>query len=135
MRRKVEQAGLANFIEVDSAGTAAYHTNEPPDRRATAAAKERGYDLTPLRARKAVPADFEAFDWVLAMDGENFRNLQRICPKGRETRLELFLEAYGSSVETEVPDPYYGGAAGFEHVLDLIEDACDALLEQVKASL
>jgi len=134
-RQKVKDAGLDGVVEVDSAGTAAYHVGESPDARATQAASRRGYDLSKLRARQAVANDFEQFDYVLAMDNSNLSNLQRICPRGREDRLHLFLERFGSHSENEVPDPYYGGDDGFEHVLDLIEEASDALLADIQERL
>src|ERR1700724_1671439 len=108
-------------IEVDSAGTAAYHVNEPPDPRARQAAARRGYDLTALRARIVKRGDFERFDLILAMDRENLRQLRQRAPAGAHERLRLFLEFAPEAGPDDVPDPYYGGPNGFEEVLYLVE--------------
>lgn len=128
----VEREGLADRIQVDSAGTHAYHIDEPPDPRAQAAAARRGVDLAPLRARKALAEDFERFDYVLAMDRSNFEHLSQLCPAGAEGKLRLFLAFAPELGEDEVPDPYYGGTAGFERVLDLIERAAEGLLADIR---
>ncbi len=120
-------------IEVDSAGTAAYHVGEPPDPRTRQAAARRGYDLTALRARIVEPGDFERFDLILAMDRENLRVLQRRAPTGAHERLRLFLEFGPEASPTEVPDPYYGGPNGFEEVLDLVEAATRGLLAHLRS--
>lgn len=133
-RAQVKKAGLDDRIEIDSAGTGAWHVGNPPDKRATAAAAARGYDLSPLRARQAVSEDFEQFDYVLAMDEDNLHNLKRLKQGGKASP-ELFLEAYGSLSAREVPDPYYGGDEGFELVLDLIEDAGRGLLRAIQKQL
>lgn len=136
LQQMVNQAGLADKVLVDSAGTAAWHIGKSPDSRSAAHAKQRGYDLSALRARQAVPADFDQFDYVLAMDKENLANLQDICPNGAKTAPQLFLYQFSQKFnELEVPDPYYGGDAGFEHVLDLVEDACEGLLADIKKQL
>lgn len=135
-QQMVDDAGLGNQIEVDSAGTAAWHIGKSPDSRSTEHAKLRGYDLSPLRARQAVAADFDQFDYVLAMDKENLVSLQSICPKGAKTAPQLFLYSFARNYnEQEVPDPYYGGEAGFEQVLDLVEDACGGLLAEIRERL
>lgn len=131
-RELVREAGLAGAVEVDSAGTAAYHTGNPPDPRTVAAAARRGYDLSALRARQAVAADLARFDYVLAMDRSNLANLRAIAPAGGEDRLGLFLAYAANYAEDEVPDPYYSGPDGFELVLDMVEDACRGLLDEVK---
>ena len=129
--RRVEEAGLQNKIGIDSAGTHAYHVGEPPDPRAQKSALARGVDIAHLRARRAIAADFERFDYVLAMDYDNLENLQSLCEPEHSSKLQLFLE-YGSHADIrEVPDPYYGGPLGFERVLDLIEDASDGLLQSI----
>lgn len=128
----VEQEGLAEFIHVDSAGTHAYHVDEPPDPRAQAAAARRGVDLSTLRARKALAQDFEVFDYVIAMDRSNYEHLSGLCPAGAEHKLRLFLTFAPEAGEDEVPDPYYGGTAGFERVLDLIEQAARGLLADIR---
>ncbi|WP_299179118.1 low molecular weight protein-tyrosine-phosphatase [uncultured Neptuniibacter sp.] len=133
-QKMVEQQGLEDHIVVDSAGTAAYHVGNPPDRRSTEAAKQREYDLSVLRARQAIIADFSEFDYILAMDFENLSNLKAIQPAGYQGHLGLFLD-FSEMQEDEVPDPYYGGAAGFEHVLDLVESASFGLLQHIKKGL
>ena len=122
--RELPEVGL----EVDSAGTAAYHVGEPPDPRMQAAAARRGYELKALRARVVEPRDFERFDLILAMDRENLEVLHRRAPEQARERVRLFLEFSPDSEPREVPDPYYGGANGFEEVLDLVEAAARGLL-------
>lgn len=126
-----ELADLA--LTVDSAGTAAYHAGEPPDRRMREAASRRGYDISDLRARVVEPADFEHFDLILAMDRQNLRTLERRVPAHARQRIKLFLEYAPDAGVSEVPDPYYGGPNGFEHVLDLIEAAARGLCEALRA--
>ncbi|WP_455365505.1 low molecular weight protein-tyrosine-phosphatase [Kaarinaea lacus] len=129
--RMVEEAGLIEKIGIDSAGTHAYHVGEPPDPRAQKSALARGVDIGHLRARRAVAEDFERFDYVLAMDYDNLENLEPLCESQYASKLQLFLD-YGSHADIkEVPDPYYGGALGFERVLDLIEDASNGLLNSI----
>lgn len=134
-RRLVADAGYAEHVEIDSAGTHAYHIGAPPDERAQAATARRGVDISGLRGRQVRERDFFEFDYVLAMDRENHANLQVLCPKGQETKLRLFLEYAISTSERAVPDPYYGGPSGFNRVLDLIEDAAAGLLIDVRARL
>ena len=124
--------GLSHLIEVDSAGTHAYHVGEPPDHRSQTAALARGYDLSSQRARKVKSADFEHFDYVVAMDESNFAMLEENCPVGQEHKVSLFLDFAPQLPESEVPDPYYGGAQGFKHVLDLVEAAADGLIRDIK---
>lgn len=128
----INQQGLSEHIQTDSAGTHAYHIGSPPDHRAQAAANNRGVDLSHIRGRKVEPIDFETFDYVLAMDESNFTDLQAVAG-GHADNLFMFLDFAKHFSENEVPDPYYGGDQGFEHVLDLIEDACKGLLEDIKA--
>ena len=127
LRSKLEAAGLGAALQVDSAGTSNWHEGEEPDSRSMLAASARGYDLSSLRARQVVREDFMRFDYILAMDMQNFRELQRLCPASKQLNLGLFLD-HGNSGRREVPDPYEGGRDGFEIVLDLVEDACDGLL-------
>lgn len=127
----VAQQGLAGVIDVDSAGTAAYHVGNPPDPRSVSAAAERGYQLGHLRARQAIPEDFSEFTHILAMDEENLRNLTSIAPSDYKGHLGLFLD-FAQCVEREVPDPYYGGGAGFSYVLDLVENASFGLLMKIQ---
>ena len=133
-RKKVDDAGLAARILVDSAGTHAYHSEQPPDHRAMQAASRRGYAMESIRARRIVPADFERYELILAMDSYNLRILEQAAGDAgtakMRSELSLFLERFGVG-DGEVPDPYYGGAAGFERVLDLIEDASGRLLEEL----
>jgi len=121
-------------IEVDSAGTHAYHIGAAPDARAIAAASRRGFDMRMLRARVVEMADFESFDLLLAMDEQNHRHLLGIAPPHRRDRVRLFLEFAPQLGRRDVPDPYYGGATGFEDVLDLIEEASRGLLGALAAS-
>jgi protein-tyrosine phosphatase len=128
----VSQASLTDQIQVDSAGTHAYHIGEPPDARATAAALRRGVDLSQQKARRVVPEDFVEFDYVLAMDRSNYEDLSAQCEPGELSRLRLFLEFAPDLGVHEVPDPYYGGATGFERVLDLIDEAARGLLAEIR---
>ncbi|TCK18362.1 protein tyrosine phosphatase [Thiogranum longum] len=130
--RLVEEAGLAAHVDIDSAGTHAYHVGEPPDRRATQAAAGRGIDLTSQRARRVREHDFESFDYVLAMDHDNLDELRAICPAHYQERVRLLLEFAETSQHGDVPDPYYGGAQGFERVLDMVEDGAQGLLEEIR---
>lgn len=127
LRTQARTAGLADLIEVDSAGTSDWHLDEPPDPRAIRAAAERLYDLAPLRARQLRPSDFEDFDHILAMDRQNLENLQEACPLDYQHKLQLLLD-YGATGWDEVPDPYNTGREDFELVLDLVESACQDLL-------
>lgn len=132
LRAHVEQAGLADAVEIDSAGTHAYHVGEPPDPRSQKAAAKRGYELAHLRARRVTAADFLRFDLILAMDRENLDMLRDACPAEERHRVKLMLEFARNAKHDEVPDPYYGGPDGFERVLDLIEDAAVGLVEELK---
>lgn len=131
-RHLVQQEGHADWITTDSAGTHAYHIGAQPDRRSQQTASARGIDLSDLRGRQAISNDFHEFDYILAMDDENFQNLQDICPAGHEDKLSLFLDFSKDFSEAQVPDPYYGGDQGFEHVFDLVESASRGLLEDIK---
>jgi protein-tyrosine phosphatase len=120
LRAKLESVGLAHRVHVDSAGTGGWHVGDPPDSRSQRHAAKRGYDLSGLRARRVTPEDFDRFDFILAMDEDNLADLQRLAPdQGGRATLRLFAAV-------EVPDPYSGTPAGFEHVLDLVEAAADA---------
>lgn len=131
-RDLVKRAGLDDrVVRIDSAGTHSYHIGKSPDTRASAAASRRGYDLSALRGRQVNSQDFLVFDYILAMDEDNLANLKRICPAGHEHKVHLFLEYSRNFSEREVPDPYYGGAQGFEHVLDMVEDASRGLLDKL----
>jgi protein-tyrosine phosphatase len=127
-RAMVERAGEESRISCDSAGTHGYHIGEPPDLRTQQAARARGYDLSGLRARRVDPGDFVDFNLMLAMDDENLAALSRLRPRNARITPALFLEYAGHPRLREVDDPYYGGAAGFEAVLDTVEDAAARLL-------
>ncbi|WP_420496864.1 low molecular weight protein-tyrosine-phosphatase [Vibrio fluvialis] len=128
---KAKAQGLGLDIEIDSAGTIGYHQGNSPDPRARSAGEKRGYSFAGMRARKVRDSDFEQFDLILAADRDNLLELQQRCPKQYQHKLALFL-SYGHSDYDEIPDPYYGGENGFELVLDLIEDASEQLLLQLK---
>ncbi len=131
-RSVVEREGLGDLIVIDSAGTHAYHVGEPPDTRAQEAAARRGIDLSGLRGRRAKAQDLEEYDYVLAMDRDNYRNLLAICPPTYEERVRLLMEFAPGRPEEEVPDPYFGGSGGFDRVLDMIEDAAEGLLAHIR---
>ena len=120
-------------VRIDSAGTHAYHVGEPPDRRSSAAAARRGYDLSRLRARQVVREDFHRFDLLLAMDDDNLEILRALAPQGYADRARLLLDFAPHRAERHVPDPYYGGPQGFEHVLDLLEEAARGVLDALRA--
>ena len=125
---------LEDKVGVDSAGTYAYHHGERPDPRARAAATKRGYDISKQKARKVISTDFEIFDYVLAMDSENLQDLLEICEDKDKEKVQLFLNySTKKNKHKDMPDPYYGGLAGFETVLDLAEDAAKGLLKHIKA--
>ena len=135
MRGLLREQGLGDAVEVDSAGTGAWHAGSPPDARATAAARSRGVVLDGA-ARAVGRADFERFDLILAADRVNLRELRAAAPAGATARLHLLREfdpAAASAGELDVPDPYYGGDAGFELVLDHVEAACRGLLDALRA--
>ena len=128
LRAKAEHRGLD--LEVQSAGTIGYHQGNPPDLRSRAAGEKRGYSFQGIRSRKIVASDFDQFDLILAADYSNLEDLRTRCPAHHQHKLKLFL-SYGSSGYEEIPDPYYGGEQGFELVLDLIEEASDAILDRL----
>ena len=128
-RRLVADAGMAEAVTADSAGTHAYHVGEPPDPRSQKAAAKRGYDLSALRARTIEDADFQRFDLILAMDQEHYATLSRSAGAAAGHKLKLMMSYARRFKEREVPDPYYGGPQGFERVLDMLEDAAQGLLE------
>jgi len=127
----VEQHSLQHCIAIDSAGTHAYHAGEGPDKRAHDAAAKRGYDLSKIKARIVVQEDFSDFDYVMAMDVENLENLQEMASADSKAEVKLFLDYAVNTKVKEVPDPYYGGAKGFEKVLDLVEAASTGLLKHI----
>ena len=135
MRALVREAGLENEFEIDSAGTGSWHAGDPPDRRATEAAKARGVTLEGA-ARQVRPRDFEHFDLLLAMDRENLRELRTFSSDGdlagKARLLREFDPASAGAPDLDVPDPYYGGPDGFETVLDQVEAACRGLLDTLR---
>lgn len=132
-RRIVEEAGLAAEVEIDSCALIDVHAGNPPDGRATAAAARRGIDLSRQRARRVTETDFERFDLVLGMDHDVVETLRARAPREHVHKVLPFLGLDVPSAGREVPDPYYGGARGFEDVLDLVEEGARALLERVRA--
>lgn len=135
VRHRLQQLGLAGRVHIDSAGTHGYHVGRAPDPRAQQAAARRGIDLAPLRARRVDPEDFLRFDLILAMDSDNREDLERVRPEGARAQLRLMLEYAPDAGVLDVPDPYYGGANGFERVLDLLEHAADGLLDDLRRRL
>ena len=126
----LRREGLEGKVEVDSAGTGNWHVGQPPDERAQRSARARGLDLGAQRARQISPDDCHTFDYVLTMDEENYRAVSALCRGSAVVR--PFLDFAADSPEREVPDPYYGGPEGFEHVLDLVEEASEGLLEDIR---
>ncbi|HHM06443.1 MAG TPA: low molecular weight phosphotyrosine protein phosphatase [Gammaproteobacteria bacterium] len=131
-QRLVEQTGMHNMVEIDSAGTHAYHVGSAPDPRAQKAAYRRGVDLSTQRARRVAAEDFDYFDYILAMDADNMRHLREVCPPQAAHKLRLFMEFVPDPEVTDVPDPYYGNATGFERVLDLVELASENFLRHIR---
>ena len=131
-RHIVEESKLADKIHIDSAGVYAYHVGSPPDSRAQEAALKRNINLSTQKGRQVNKDDFNQFDYVIAMDHSNYSDLDEICPDEQKNNLRMFLEFSNKFDEQEVPDPYYGGAHGFEHVLDLVEDASRGLLKNIR---
>ena len=129
VKKIIKDNELESIIKVDSAGTHGYHVGEPPDPRTCEAALRRGIDLSGKRARKVVPEDFQRFDLLLAMDRDNLALLKRAAPPEHHHKLGLFMHYARHHQAEEVPDPYYGGARGFELVLDMVEDAGQGLIE------
>ena len=134
-RKLVRDQGLQELIEIDSAGTHAYHVGSPPDERAQEAALRRGIDMSDLVGRQVDAGDFYVFDYILAMDESNEYHLKEMAPREEIHKVSLFLDYASDAPEREVPDPYYGGAKGFEHVLDLVEQAAAGLLSDIRTRL
>jgi protein-tyrosine phosphatase len=134
MRHKVRSLGLECAVTVDSAGTHNYHPNSPPDARSLKHAALRGYDLSDLRARQIVKADFQTFDLILAMDWDNLALIQERCPPENQKNLRRLTEFCLEHTDAVIPDPYYDSPLAFEHVLDLVEDACDGLIRHIQKS-
>ncbi|MES2945075.1 MAG: low molecular weight protein-tyrosine-phosphatase [Pseudomonadota bacterium] len=132
---KVADQGLAHCIQVDSAGTHNYHPGSPPDERSQAHAARRGYDLSALRARQIKALDFENHDLILVMDWDNLALVQADCPPLHQKKIRRLTEFCQQHSSPVVPDPYYGGAKGFDEVLDLVEDACEGLLQHIRRQM
>lgn len=133
MRHLINERGLADRFELDSAGTIGYHTGNPPDPRMTQATENRQIPVTG-RARQVKAKDFERFDWILAMDEDNYQDLLQLQSKAVApiAKLVKFCEFCSEHDDEDVPDPYYGGPEGFEKVLDLLEDGCAGFIEQTQ---
>lgn len=134
-QKLLEQSELKTQIQIDSAGTHSYHIGEPPDRRSQLVALQRGIHLSHLRARQVKSEDFTQFDYILAMDKNNYGWLDSHCPQQHKHKLYLFLAFAPHLKQREVPDPYYGGATGFDQVLDLTEAASQGLLAHLRQQL
>jgi protein-tyrosine phosphatase len=132
LRKLVADAKLNTLVQVDSAGTAGWHIGRAPDPRTIAAAGLRGIDLSPLRARQVSKKDFSEFDYILAMDKQNLAELNALKPDTYTGHLGLLLDFSSQQLYREVPDPYHGGKDGFELVLDLVEDAAQGLLNDIR---
>lgn len=136
LRHKLTTVGLDGRVEVQSAGTVDYHVGSPPDRRAQLAALRRGYDISRQRARQLRTEDFERFDLLLGMDAEHIERMTELCPDPLAGRIRLLMDYSTRRPRgSDVPDPYYGAPAGFERVLDLIEEACDGLVADLRVRL
>lgn len=131
----VNQAGLQAQFEIESAGTIGFHVGEAPDTRMQKAMRARKIPIIG-RSRQLLTADIEYYDLILAMDHDNLKDARRIAPsENLHHKIQLFCNYCTRHSETQVPDPYYGGEGGFDHVLDLIEDGCTNLLKQLRPSL
>ncbi|PKO34883.1 MAG: phosphotyrosine protein phosphatase [Betaproteobacteria bacterium HGW-Betaproteobacteria-7] len=135
LRKHIQMNRLGDRVEVDSAGTHGYHVGEAPDARTQRAASVRGYNLSQLRARKVAPQDLDYFDLILAMDRTNLDNLKRFATIEQQKRIRLFMEYARNFDDDEVPDPYYGLGHGFDLVLDMVEDAAQGLIEEIRKDI
>jgi protein-tyrosine phosphatase len=133
VRKLARESDPALELDLDSAGTHTYHLGDPPDKRAQQAAQQRGIDISEHRGRAVTPADFEHFDYILAMDRQNLDDLQAMQPTDSKATLKRLLEFAANPDVLDVPDPYFGGHNGFKHVLDLIEAAARGLLKRLSA--
>jgi len=134
LNAKLKDHGLSNDVEVDSAGTSGYHTDEPADARMQTHAQKRGYSLT-SRSRQIRSVDFDEFDFIIAMDQSNYRNLLNLAKTSEHRSKVAIMTDFSENLDGDVPDPYYGGALGFERVLDVLEESIKGLIEEIKDSL
>ena len=130
----IEKEKISDQFEIESAGTHAYHIGEQPDYRSQKAARERGIELSHLRARKVIYGDFEDYDYLLVMDSDNYATMMNVCPENYQNKVKYFLDYAPQLGFKEVPDPYYGGENGFENVLDMIETASVGFLTSLKTA-
>jgi len=131
LRKAVQEAGLVDEIMIDSAGTHSYHVGDAPDPRAQQAVRQRGADISGLRGRKVADTDFEAFDYILVMDGDNYSKLIDRAPERHHGKIRRLLSFSRKYPNLDVVDPYYGGPQGFEENLDMIEDAVQGLIREI----
>lgn len=134
-RQMVEAKGFQNFINVDSAGTHAYHVGKSPDARSVQIALSRGIDIRDLTARQLDDYDFEEFDYLLVADNDNYHLTLESCPKEQRHKVKLILDFAEHTALKEVPDPYYGQGNGFERVFDMLEGACEGLMIELEKKL
>ncbi|MFC3816712.1 low molecular weight protein-tyrosine-phosphatase [Lysobacter sp. GCM10012299] len=132
LRARIAASTLAGRVELDSAGTGDWHVGQPPDRRAIANAAEHGIDISGLRARQLAAADYQRFDWLLCADHANLRDVEARAPRGSHARAALLLDWAGVDGDGEVPDPYTGGPAQFEHVFQLLDRAADGAIARLR---
>ncbi len=133
LESKLQEAGLSDVV-VDSAGTSDYHIGDPPDRRAVQKSKEKGIDISYYRGRQFGREDFDEFDRIFAMDFSNYENILRLVrDKTDHQKVEMILNLTNEGSNMSVPDPYYGGEEGFENVYQLLDAACDVLIDQLKS--
>ncbi|MGO0999526.1 low molecular weight protein-tyrosine-phosphatase [Lysobacter sp. CA196] len=135
LRARIETSSVAGRVELDSAGTGDWHVGEPPDRRSIANAAEHGVDISGLRARQLASSDYTDFDWLLCADRANLRDVRARAPRGARARSALLLDWCGLETEGEVPDPYTGGPAQFEHVFQLLDRAADGAIARLREEL
>lgn len=134
-RHAVKAAGLAQQVQIDSAGTHSYHMGSPPDPRAQQASQKRGVDISNLRSRLVIDQDFAEYDYILVMDGANHANLIRRAPEKHKHKIRRLLSFSRKYPNLDVPDPYYGGTQGFEENLDMIQEAVQHVIREIKGAI
>ena len=134
LNAKLEEHGLQDQVEVDSAGTSGYHTGEPADSRMQTHAQKRGYNLSSI-SRQIRSVDYDDFDFIIAMDQSNYRNLLNMAKTSEHRSKVALMTEFSEKLDGDVPDPYYGGSMAFERVLDILEDCMEGLIEEIKDSL